>query len=83
VNIFYETRSFTTSQQTNKKHGEPRHCSWRAKISAFLGNLCERDEEKVKVRQITIPLLQFDTHILLVEAMTRKKATKNLPIKLL
>jgi hypothetical protein len=33
-------------------------------------------EEKVKVRQIIIPLLQFDTHILLAEAMTREKTNK-------
>jgi hypothetical protein len=34
------------------------------------------------VRHIIIPLLQFDTHILLAEAMTkRKKPTKTLPIK--
>jgi hypothetical protein len=34
------------------------------------------------VRQIIIPpLLQFDTHILLAKAKTRKNPTKNLPIK--
>jgi hypothetical protein len=30
-------------------------------------------EEKVEVRQIIISLLQFVTHILLAEAMTREK----------
>jgi hypothetical protein len=38
-------------------------------------------EEKVKVRQIIVPLLQFNIHILFAEAMTRKKTNKNLPIK--
>jgi hypothetical protein len=34
------------------------------------------------MRQIIIPLLQVDTHMLLAEAMRReKKTTKNLPIK--
>jgi hypothetical protein len=37
---------------------------------------------KVKVKQIVIPLPQFDTHILFYEATTREnKTTKNLPIK--
>jgi hypothetical protein len=35
-------------------------------------------KDKVKVRQIIILLLQFDTHILLAGTMTREK---NLPIK--
>jgi hypothetical protein len=39
-------------------------------------------EDKVKVSQIIIPLPQFDTHILLAEAMIREKnQQKNLPIK--
>jgi hypothetical protein len=32
-------------------------------------------KEKVEVRQIIIPLLQFDTQILLAEATTREKPT--------
>jgi hypothetical protein len=36
-------------------------------------------EYNVKVRQIIIPFPQFDTHISLAEATTRKK-NKNLPI---
>jgi hypothetical protein len=39
-------------------------------------------EEKFEVRQIIIPLLQFDTQILLAEAMAREtNKQKNLPIK--
>jgi hypothetical protein len=39
-------------------------------------------KEKVKVRQIIIPLFHFDAHILLAEAMTREKnQPKNPPIK--
>jgi hypothetical protein len=34
-------------------------------------------EEKVEERQIIIPLLQFDTHILLAEAMSREKKPTN------
>jgi hypothetical protein len=43
-------------------------------ITAFLRNLCERDERKgYRVRQLITLLLRFDIHVSLAEAMSGEK----------